>query len=257
MALPETQVKPLFFVACVPRCGSQWLARLLDTVPDVKVYHSNYLVGGKKIIRTDVESMIDAWHGKDQRPYLRKSRERVARFVERDAPGVRGWGEVNEHLRYSVPPLRAVFDVPVAGLIRDGCQTIPSLVRHRFYNPSEAGLWTSAIEPRKWHGDYALLAGWPNMTPFERCCWLWADSYRRLLDQNVPIFTLESLNAEFSNVERLCDVLGISVSYENWQERAGKPVDDFYQGRPRPALPPEQLEIFNRWAGDVQEHFYG
>ena len=246
-------MKLLFFVTCVPRCGSQWLTQLLDTAPGVKVYHSNYLVGGKKIIRTDIESMIDVWHGQDRRLYLRKSRERVAQFAERDAPGMRGWGEVNEHLRYSAPQLRKVFDVPIVGLIRDGHQTVPSLVRHRFYNPSEAGLWTSAIKPH----SYKVFTAWPDMTPFARCCWLWGDSYWRLRNWGVPIFTLESLNAEFSNVERLCDVLSINVSYEDWRERAGKPVDEFYRGRPRPALPPEQLETFNIWAGDIQEYFYG
>lgn len=251
-------MKPLFFVTCVPRCGSQWLTQLLDTAPGVKVYHSNYLVGGKKIIlRTDIESMIDAWHAKDQCSYLRESRERVARFAERDAPGMRGWGEVNEHLRYSVPWLREVFDVPIIGLIRDGYQTIPSLVRHHFYNPGKTQEWTSAIIPH----SGTVWEAWHEMTPFARCCWLWADSYQRLLDQKVPIFRLECLNAEFGNVERLYDVLGISRGYKCWQdwkvERTGKPVDDFYRGRPRPALPPDRLETFNRWAGDVQEYFYG
>jgi len=245
-------VKPLFFVTCVPRCGSQWLARLLDTAPGVKCYHANYLVG-KKITRTDIQFMIDSWKGEDQRSYLRKSRERVAQFVERDVPGICGWAEVNEFIRYSVPQVREVFDVSVVGLIRNGHQTILSLLRHHFYNPNKAGEWPSAIEPQEWFAQ----GMWPDATPFERCCWLWANSYQRLLDQDVPIFTLESLNAEFGNVERLCDVLGISVSYEDWQEHAGKPVDDYYQGRPRPALPPDQLEIFNRWAGDIQEYFYG
>lgn len=252
-------MKPLFFVACVPRCGSQWLTQLLDTVPDVKTYHLNYLVG-KKILRTDIEFMIDAWHGKDPRPYLRKSRERVAQYAKQDAPGMRGWGEVNEFIRYAVPQMREVFDVPIAGLIRNGHLTIPSLVRHHFYDLNKAGEWPSAIEPFSLAPEpqsWEVYSGWSEMTPFARCCWLWANSYRRLLNQGVSIFTLESLNAEFGNVERLCDILGISVSYEDWQEHANKPVDDFYQGRPRPALSPAQLEAFNRWAGDIQEYFYG
>jgi hypothetical protein len=245
-------VKPLFFVACVPRSGSQWLAQLLDTVPGVKCYHINYLVK-KKVLHTDIQFMLDAWKGQDIRPYLRESRGQVARFAEQDAPGMRGWGEVNECIRYSVSQMREVFDVPIAGLIRSGPMTTPSLVRHHFYNPAQAGEWTSAIEPL----DRLARGMWPDATQFARCCWLWADSYQRLLDQGVPIFTLESLNAEFGNVERLCDVLGISVSYEDWQERAGKPVDAFYVGRPRPPLPPDKLETFNRWAGDIQEYFYG
>jgi hypothetical protein len=245
-------MKPLFFVTCVPRCGSQWLTRLLDTAPGVKCYHANYLVG-KKITRADIEFMIDAWKGKGQRPYLRKSRERVAQYVEQDAPGMSGWGEINEFIRYSVPQVREVFDVPVAGLIRDGHQTIPSLVRHNFYAPNKMGEWTSAIIPHSW----TVWKAWQEMTPFARCCWLWADSYWRLRNWGVPIFTLESLNAEFGNVERLCEILRIDISYEDWQAAAGKPVDDFYKGRPRPVLPPDQLEMFNRWAGDIQEYFYG
>jgi len=250
MGFPRARVKPLFFVTCVARCGSQWLARLLDTAPGVKCYHLNYLV--KNVVGGDIQFMIDAWHGKDPRPYLHESRERVARFAQREALGTRGWGEVNEFIRYSVPQVKKLFDVPVIGLIRNGHLTIPSLLRHRFYDPNEAQSWTSAIEPA---GGEAQ-AEWHNMTPFARCCWLWDESYRRLL-RRVPVFTLESLNAEFGNVERLCNVLGISVSYDDWQEHAGKPVDDFYQGRPRPSLTPEQLEMFNRWGGDIQEYFYG
>lgn len=244
-------MRPLFFVTCVARCGSQWLARLLDTAPGVECYHANYLV--KNVAGGDIQFMIDNWKGKDPRPYLRKSRERVAQFAEHEAPEARGWGEVNEFFRYSVPEVREVFDVPVVGLIRDGHYTIPSLLRHNFYQPNEMGAWTSAIEPECGR----ILKAWPQMTPFERCCWLWADSYRRLRVQGVPIFTLESLNAEFGNVERLCEVLQIDVSYEDWRKHAGKPVDDFYQGQPHPSLPSEQLKIFDKWAGDIQEYFYG
>ena len=245
-------MKPLFFVTCVARCGSQWLSRLLDTAPGVKCYHANYLV--KNVVDGDIQFMIDTWKGKDPRSYLRESRKRVARLAEREAPGARGWGEVNEFIRYSVPQVREVFDVPIAGLIRNGHLTIPSLLRHHFYRPQGGWDWPSAIEPLT--GEWIRIH-WPKRTPFERCCWLWADSYRRLRNWDVPIFTLESLNAEFGNVERLCEILRIDVSYEDWQAAAGKPVDDFYKGRPRPALSPAQLETFNRWAGDIQEYFYG
>ena len=247
-------MKPLFFVTCVPRCGSQWLARLLDTALDVKVYH-NLIKGHSRV--DEVKHMLNTWKGVDPRPHLLRSRAKIAQATENQSPGVRGWGETSEFIRYSVPQARELFDVPVAGLIRNGHLTIQSLLRHHFYRPQGGWDWPSAIEPRKDRGDYVLLAGWPNMTSFERCCWLWADSYRRLLDQNVPIFTLESLNAEYGNLERLCDVLGISISYEDWQAAAGKLVDDFYKDRPRPVLSPEQLEMFNRWAGDIQEYFYG
>ena len=258
MGFPRAQVKPLFFVACVPRCGSQWLSRLLDTVPEVKIYHN--LMHDHNLRYGEIRLMLDTWSGSDRRPYLRKSRERMARIARREAPEARGWGEVNEFIRYYIPEVREVFGVPIAGLIRNGQLTIPSLVRHWFCSPGGTG-WTSAIDPAGRPtdviADLTALLEWPDMDQFTRCCWMWADSYRRLLEQNVPIFTLESLNAGFGNVERLCDTLGISISYEDWQERAGRPVDNYYAGRPRPSLPPGRVEDFQRWAGDVQEHFYG
>lgn len=243
-------MKPLFFVTCVPRCGSQWLTQLLDTAPGVRCYHANYLV--KNVVGGDIQFMIDSWKAKDPCQYLYESREQIALLTEREAPGVKGWGEVNEFIRYYAPTVREVFGVPVVGLIRNGHLTIPSLLRHNFYDPNKAGEWPSAIEPK----GQEMCAVWPKTTQFERCCWLWSSSYRNLLSWDVPIFTLESLNAEFGYVERLCEILRIDISYEDWQEHANKPVDDFYQGCEE-ALPPDQLEMFNRWAGDVQEYFYG
>lgn len=240
-----SELKPVFFVACTARSGSQWLASLLDRVLRVRVLHANNLVPTP--LPGDVQYMIDSYYGRDVQPYLTASRNNLA--CKLSEPGLTGWGEVSQFHRYSVPHLRALFDVPVVGLIRSGPLTVRSLLRKGWY--SRPG-YTSAIEPR----GSDLLADWAGHTPFEKTCWFWADTYRRLLRQDVPIFRLEDLDRDFDFLTDLLDIPGLTVEYTDWQDFAGHPMDPMFSPWPM-AWTRGQIDTFEHIAGDIQETFYG
>jgi len=229
-----------FFITGQGRSGTMWLARLLDLDPDIKVFHE---AGG----RLDSNRFAGFHRGVNARKYLLGPRlARTEQVMER-WPGL-PFAEVNSYLRYCVPELREVYEVPVLGIVRDGRYTVRSMLARGIYQ-------TSGRPPiRPLGGD--ILADWPGMKPFARTCWYWADAYRRLLEQIVMIFTLERLNSDYEYFSGLCEMAGVSIPLEIWRKRAGQPT---HEGIPRGTplgFDSKELAIFEALAGDVQRRFY-
>jgi len=71
--------------------------------------------------------------------------ERAIKMKERHGGDKRDWAEVNSYLRYCVPQIREMFDVPVATLIRDGRYVVRSLLARGVYQqpgyPDVQGAW--------------------------------------------------------------------------------------------------------------------
>jgi hypothetical protein len=218
-----------FFITGMGRSGTMWLAQLLDESGGVKVYHEA-LKRGVKILekgyKTNRFAAVD---------YLKK------RKMEMVPPEGQRWGEVNSYLRYWVEPLREVFpDVPILGLVRDGKKTVASLIRRGVYGVRDRR--NLPIPP-----DDAD-------TQFAKCCWLWADVYERLLEQEVDIFTLESLNESYGACETLCEELGIKpIDEEVWHCYAGQHIHNDVRARFQAPWDSRHHAMFKVWAGSIYQ----
>lgn len=218
-----------FFVTGMGRSGTMWLAQLLNESEGVKVYHEPLRHGVK---------VLEKGH--------KLNRFAMADYLERRKLGMippkgQRWGEVNSYLRHWVEPLREVFpDVPVVGLVRDGKKVVASLIRRGVYGQHDR---RNLPRPPK-DAD----------TQFVKCCWLWADIYEKLLEQEVDIFTLESLNESYGAYELLCEELAIeAASDEVWSEYAGRRIH-YKRGTPeRVHWSSENHNIFDKWAGAIYQ----
>lgn len=221
-----------FFVTGMGRSGSKWLARLLSGTPsDVKVMHEPLGTEDArwygKIYRNPALGRIWTWFRRRQMDTARTGGKR--------------WSEVNSYLRYAVDDLRQAFPgVPVAGLVRDGRFTVRSLMRRGIYSarhpPVPAPAWAE--------------------TPFERCCWYWADAYLLLMSWDIPFVRLEDLNANYAEVEILCATLGIEPPpRQHWAKLRHKPLNATKPEGAQLEWTTDQCETFRRIAGFVQRKF--
>lgn len=214
-----------FIITGMGRSGTMWLAKLLNKAAGVSVFHEP--------LRHFVPHIEKHYFDYDA-AVLNLHRRKLGMV----APDGNRWGEVNSYLRYWVEPMREVFpDVPILGLVRDGKKTVGSLIRRGVY-----GRRDRRVLPKP-----PLIAA----TQFAMCCWYWADTYERLLKQEVTIFTLEELNESYGACEALCDGLGIEIPERTWKRYAGHPMHT-----DRGSLNPlhwssAQEETFKKWAGDT------
>ena len=218
-----------FFITGAPRSGTKWLANLLNEAEGVRVYHEPLMRDAKIAMGGNVASVAEA---------VTFLRERKPQMV---TPG--RWGEVNHYLRHWVEPLRTVFpDAPIVGLIRDGKKAVNSMVHRRMYaRRTRLGL---PAPPDEAMGQLA------------KCCWCWSDTYKRLIEQRVLVFRLESLNEDYYVCETLCVTLGIKpVPEEIWKKYAGQPIHSSELAVAQ-EWTPERCAVFDKWAGNMQKLFY-
>jgi hypothetical protein len=214
-----------FFVTGHGRSGTKWLTLLLNRCDSTVAVHHEPLPAFDK---------RRYW----QTNYTEYLAEREIKMKERHGGDKRDWAEVNSYLRYCVPQLREMFDVPVATLIRDGRYVVRSMLARDAYR----------------------LDGYPEVdapdeleTPFEKCCWYWAHTYR---DHDAPVWRLEDLNASYETFERLCDYLGMTPDRDTWAVFIGRRVNAIVDDPTLPAWGEEQQATFDRLAGDVQGLWY-
>jgi len=148
----------------------------------------------------------------------------------------RAYAEVNSFLRYCVPAMQDEFEVPVAAIVRDGRLVVRSML--------ERGIYQSDNYP-------TIQAPVDLLTPFEKCCWYWGDTYKLLLWQGVRTYNLERLNGNFADFQEMCNFLDVKVEFSEWQKRAGKPVNVDVGDAPLEWCD-WQHDKFDEIAGDVQ-----
>jgi len=221
-----------FIVTGHGRSGTKWLAHVLNRDPAVAVHHeplTGYDKAGYAAVR---DGRMPA------RTFAERRRERMERIYSRHPD--RAYAEVNSFLRYCVPAMRDEFKVPIAAVVRDGRLVVRSMLKR--------GIYQSDNYPR-------IQAPVDLLTPFEKCCWYWADTYKLLMWQGVPIFRLEWLNAHWPNFnEGLCNYVGVNVSHEDWKKHAFKSVNVDAGNAPLEWCD-WQYERFTEIAGDVQRGF--
>ena len=218
-----------FFITGAPRSGTKWLANLLNEAEGVRVYHEPLMHDTKIVMGGNVASVAEA---------VTFLRERKSQMVAPER-----WGEVNHYLRHWVEPLRTVFPgAPIVSLIRDGKDTVNSMVHRRMYARRERlGL---PAPPDEAVGQFA------------KCCWFWSDTYERLIEQNVPIFKLRRLNKSYWSYVGLCALLYIKPApKEIWKKYAGQPIHSSEVSVTQ-EWTPERCAVFDKWAGRLQGLFY-
>ena len=226
-------MQPRFIVTGHGRSGTLWLARLLNQCDDsVNVHH-------EPLAQFDAARYADVYHGTlDAAEFVCQRRLRMERVWQRHPD--QGYAEVNSYLRYCVPALHEAFpDTPVLGLVRDGRFVVRSMLARGCYRRE----------------GYPPIVPPEEMSSFASCCWYWADTYRRLIEQGVIVYPLEALNESFAALMALADQAGARVSRDVWLRHAGKRANVGVADDEPPVWTAEEAETFARVAGDVQRWF--
>lgn len=196
----------MFFVVSTGRSGTQSLAHCLSQAPETLCLHEP----DPKHIRT---SFL----------YASGMLPRVAasRWLARTRPlvqGYRHYGETNNRLGLMIRPLRDAF--PEARFIwvrRDGRDYVSSQLQRGAFAPLPWQRGKSTWERWRIRGDLVGAVArdaWMGMTRFEKNCWLWDWTNRRIQAdlEGVPHLTLSTSQID-SQLEQLVDFLGLEVDH--------------------------------------------
>ncbi len=185
------------FVTGMGRSGTTFLSHLLHGIPGVEAHHE--YVGDKwfPVLGRYVCSESYAV------PYLQRCKAALDDSLSADKTFV----DVNSYLRYSVPALKQVFDgCVVYHLVRDPQRVVPSLYVRR----GESIAHSMPVED----DDIRWLL---DADKFEQVCWTWADTTRRLLNQDTRLLQFERLISDYDYLdERLLGPLNLSLSKADW-----------------------------------------
>ena len=200
----------LFFIHGTGRSGTQLVASLLDRARHGRVLH-------EPDFRTDLRVM-PAIHADPDRALAYWQRFRAARVQARwrAAPEARMHGEVTGMIRHHAPALGHLFpDAKQYLLVRHPAGFVRSLIGWtQFYGPQSRGAYALAPLP----GD-AGFEPWDGYGRFEKCCWAWADTYRRLV-RTIPQsrhLRLEDIAGDYgAYLERLDRPLGLGLGKADW-----------------------------------------
>ena len=238
-------MQPRFIITGHGRSGTLWLARLLDKCdPSVLVHH-------EPLGQFDAARYARVYDGTlDAAKFVRQRRPRMERIWQRHPDD--GYAEVNSYLRYCVPALRDAFpDTPILAIVRDGRFVVRSMLargcyRREGYPPIEPPDEMTFDDP---------VSVIDSCTPFGQCCWYWADTYRRLAVSDVKCYKLEILNRNYVEFYHLCERVGITPDHATWLAHAGKRANVGVADEEPPVWTFDEVEMFARVAGDVQEWF--
>jgi hypothetical protein len=231
-------------VTGMPRSGSTFLANLLAEAPGTTARHEHFV---------DRHFTALSFYRPDH-PALaaRLAAERGA--LEAGLPGVARFIDVNPWLRYGLDAAAAALgDPPVVHLARDGRKVVQSWWITKAYTRREK---TVPFVP----DDPATLALWEGWDRFERICWLWRETVRRLTDRGLPLLILEKAVADYGHLhERLLAPHGIPLDAERWDRFRSRrfnisrfKLKDLIRGRPvRMAWGAEEERRFSAICGET------
>lgn len=228
------------------------LAELLSTSPDCSARHE--CIG-------DREFWLLSWYLDREAfsvPYLQRERRRI----ERSANGAALFVDVNSYLRNVVGALKEVFEgPPVFHLVRDPRRVIPSIYARR------TGRNVQQI-PKS--GDD--IVRWLESDKFEQICWNWAETTRRLLEEDTITVRFEDVLRDYDYVvERLARPAGLTVTREGWSAATSKKANRtrsrlyrylYAQLRGEPYVSPmpafekwsaHQKAVYREYCGDLAE----
>ena len=213
-----------FFVLTTGRSGSVAVARTLTQHPGCVCTHESqpWLIE---------ESTRYAYGEVVAEVVEQRLREAFGGFSS--GPGARG--EADQKLSFVTGPLERAFpDARWIWLLRDGRDAVASMLSHHYGWYSEADAdpdWqraTGAADPNAelWmkHRIRGDMAGdlapdqWATMSQFEKCCWYWAYTNRRVADaisrrseNSVLLLKLEQLSRSLPDVWRFLSLPGAPI----------------------------------------------
>lgn len=200
--------QPAFFTMSAGRCGTMSLARMLDTAENAKVWHHP-----KPFM---INEALKAYHG-EVNPSETFWRCRSTFLQAAWAKGLI-YGETDLNM---TPFCTAISkDLPNAKFIvltGNPKDFVRSGMRRKYYmnNPWDSG----RLRPKEDDPDFETFA---TMLPFEKVCWLWGETYRRIeafVDEigreRVMLVKAEDLMRDISTVKNIFDFIGLSGYDEN------------------------------------------
>jgi hypothetical protein len=196
----------VFFLVSVGRSGTQFLSTLLNG-NESAVFHEP--------VKSDVvefrrSSLSDAC----SRKYVNEFRLKDIYF--RHAHSGRDiYGEVNSYLRVHCQSLRlALPNCTQIQLVRDGRDVVRSMMSRKIFDKKS---WsTNKIGPIL-GDDY--FEKWDVMSPFEKRCWIWTNSNRRIRDSNFDYVRLEDCLTDYEYFDhKILQKVDINVDEENWEK---------------------------------------
>ncbi len=155
-----------FFCLSSGRCGTMTLAHALDSATNARVHHhpQPFLVPQTKA----------AWEDRiDRREVFLQGRTQVIRRAWREG---RVFGELDMNM---TPFAREIAElIPTARflvLARNPWDFVRSGMRRGYYvgHPWDVGRLTPSP-------DSPIASRWDGLSPFEKVCWLWGETYRRI-----------------------------------------------------------------------------
>ena len=157
-----------FFVLSTGRSGTQTLAHLMRSAQNAKVWHHPE----PNMIQ---ETLHAYWGALDHRREFWRGRAHIVTQAWRE-------GLIHGETDHNMTPFASAIadDVPEARflvLIRDPREFIRSGMRRGYF--VAGGPWDEGrLRPPP---GAPLQARWAGMHPFEKVCWLWAETYRHIL----------------------------------------------------------------------------
>ena len=205
----------LVFITGSGRSGTQLISSLLGQLDSSSVWHEpNFAedVSTMNIMRNNHNNCIDYW-----------KRFRSVEICKRwRLSNTRIYGEVNGTIRYQVPAIKELY--PNANLflmVRDGREVIRSIMKWKqFYSRYSIGAYN--IKPLK--GD-PYFDVWKNFTKFEKLCWSWQDTYKKLTSiiPQSHWLKLENITRDPNYFQAQClDHLGESITHGQWNSIISK-----------------------------------
>lgn len=193
---------PAFFSLSSGRCGTQTLATILNTASNAKVYHHPlpYLVN----------ETLEAYHEKINRwDVFWRARSGVIKNAWKNDDI---FGELDHNMTPFVPEIaKKMPNSKFIILVRNPWDFVRSGMRRNYYNGHP---WDSGrLRPEPTHPDFER---WENMSQFEKVCWLWNETYKRILHylKSIPedrytIIKFEDLVSDTEATERIFNFLGL------------------------------------------------
>jgi hypothetical protein len=179
----------IFFIMATGRSGTRWLADILNTDPNARVYHENF--------KKDVKAFVRCYRNpKRSERYVSVYREKE---ILKQSSKVDVYGEVNGFLRVHIRSLKKHF--PKAQFIQL-VRFPPDVIRSMY---SKHGSLIDKIRDKKPKINWIMQ--------------YWASESKITRNQCGKFFRLEDLTTDWEKFSELAEMLGLVIDQETWESK--------------------------------------
>ncbi len=188
----------LTFVTGTGRCGTVSLANILSLSPTTLAMHEGQtrdgLESAERILpHLTLQNLAGYLEPSQSESILRQFRDRQVKQIQRERPDINHLCDIAYYYAPFAAVLPRVFpESKLVVIVRDGRHFVRSAYTSEVPDPMPAGyvdereftsheLFCAAgrLQPRE---DDPISDSWDDFTPFQKNCWLWAETNRILLD---------------------------------------------------------------------------